>query len=108
MNLKNYNHIHLIGIGGINVSAIAKLLHEQGIKVSGSDLVSTDLTRALEKDGIEVMIGHKKDNISPDVDLIIFTEAIPADNPERAEAGAKNIESLTAFQFWGKYSQDKK
>lgn len=108
MNLKNYNHIHLIGIGGINVSAIAKLAKSAGIKVSGSDLVATDLTRSLEKDGIEVMIGHKKDNISPEVDLIIFTEAIPTDNPERAEAAAKNIESLTAFQFWGKYSQDKK
>src|SRR3989338_6624422 len=76
MNLKNYKHIHLIGIGGINVSAIAKLMLSQGKKVSGSDLAATDLTRELEDKGARVMIGHKRENVGQDVDLVIYTDAI--------------------------------
>ena len=81
MNLKNYKHIHLIGIGGINVSAIAKLMLSQGKKVSGSDLAATDLTRELEDKGARVMIGHKRENVGQDVDLVIYTDAISNDNP---------------------------
>ena len=108
MNLKNLKHIHLIGIGGINVSAIAKLLLSQGKKVSGSDLAATDLTRELERAGAKVYLGHKKENIAADVDLVIFTDAIPKDNPERVAAEERGLESMSAFNFWGEYAQDKK
>ena len=108
MNLKNYKHIHLIGIGGINVSAIAKLMLSQGKKVSGSDLAATDLTRELEDKGARVMIGHKRENVGQDVDLVIYTDAISNDNPERQVAEERRIESLSAFKFWGQFCRDKK
>ena len=108
MNLKDSKHVHLIGIGGINVSAIAKLLKAGGFVVSGSDLAATDITRELEKEGIQVAIGQKAENITDDVGLVIYTDAAPEDNIERQTAAQKNIRSISAFQFWGEYSKDKK
>jgi len=108
MNLKDYKHIHLIGIGGINVSAIAKLMLAQGKKVSGSDLAATDLTRELEALGAKVYLGHKRENIAPDVGLIIYSDAVPQNNPERLVAEEKKIEVMSAFKFWGEYAKDKK
>ncbi|MDP1709384.1 MAG: Mur ligase domain-containing protein, partial [Candidatus Komeilibacteria bacterium] len=105
---QNAKKIHLIGIGGINVSAIAKLLKATGLKVSGSDLMATDLTRELEKEGIQVVIGQKPENITPDVDLVIFSDAVPPDNVERLEAKKRAIQSMSAFKFWGEFSRDKK
>ncbi len=108
MNFKDSKHIHLIGIGGINVSAIAKLLKAFDTQVSGSDVATSDITRELEKEGIKISIGQKAENITDDISLVIFSDAIPEDNVERQTAAQKNIRAISAFQFWGEYSQDKK
>ena len=56
-------HIHLIGIGGTGLSAIARVLLESGYQVSGSDRSSSPLSEALAADGVKVVIGHDPANI---------------------------------------------
>ena len=79
-----YTNIYFIGIGGIGMSAIARYYHYKGLKVSGYDKTPSELTAALESEGIEV---HYEDNISfipKDVEntLVVYTPAIPADMGE--------------------------
>ncbi len=74
-------HIHLIGIGGTGLSAIARVLLESGYRVSGSDRSSSPLSEALAADGVKIMIGHDSGNIRG-ADLIVRSSAIADDNPE--------------------------
>jgi len=79
--------IHFIGIGGIGVSALAKYYLEKGYQVSGSDLVSSEITKALRKKGAKLLTGkHKAKNLPKNVDLVIYSPAVPKDNPELKEA----------------------
>ncbi len=74
--------IHFVGIGGIGLSAIAKLMLLQSKKVTGSDLSVSDITEKLKKMGAEIFIGQKKENVPRDADLVIYTPAIANDNIE--------------------------
>ena len=75
--------VHFIGIGGIGVSALAQYYLKKGYKVSGSDLVSSEITDALKKKGAKIFIGqHKKKNVPKDVNLIIHSPAVQKNNPE--------------------------
>ena len=85
--ISNGVKIHFIGIGGIGVSALAKYYLEKGHKVSGSDLVASEITDALKKLGAKIFIGkHKAKNLPKDVDLVIYSPAIRPDNPELKSA----------------------
>ena len=77
-----YKHIYFIGIGGISMSGLAEILKHQGFAVSGSDLKQSNVTRHLEQSGVIVYHGHKAENITPDIDLIVYTAAVKEDNPE--------------------------
>ncbi|MEM7031063.1 MAG: Mur ligase domain-containing protein [Chloroflexota bacterium] len=69
-------HIHLVGIGGAGLSAIATVLHEQGYKVTGSDMAESDMTAWLRKQGVTVFVGHRPENITePDV-VVISSAAV--------------------------------
>ena len=85
--------IHFIGIGGISMSGLAAVLLNSGFKVSGSDSKDSAIVEKLRTEGAEVYIGHSKDNIK-DVDLVVYTAAIPASNPEIIEAKEKNIQLM--------------
>ena len=73
--------IHLIGIGGYGMSALAKLLLELGYSVSGSDLNNSDITRHLMEMGAEITFGHSAKNVEGR-DIIIYSTAIPEENDE--------------------------
>lgn len=75
-------HVYFSGIGGISMSGLARILQSRGFKVSGSDRARSAITDALAADGIRVIIGQEKENITPDIDLVVFTAAIHPDNPE--------------------------
>ena len=77
--------IHLIGIGGSSMSGLAEMLIDQGYQVSGSDRDETYLVHYVREKGARVMIGHRAENVHG-ADLVVFSAAIGADNPERAEA----------------------
>ena len=99
--------IHCVGIGGIGVSALAQLLQHEGHIVSGSDRSPSHVTALLEKKGIEVLIGHDKP-LPADVEFVIYSDAVPADNPERAEALKRGIPQMTYFEALGKVSEGKR
>jgi UDP-N-acetylmuramate--alanine ligase len=72
---------HFIGIGGIGMSGLARLILNKKIEVSGSDIVSSTVTEALSRDGAKITIGHSASNIQPDT-TVVYTTDIKKDNPE--------------------------
>jgi UDP-N-acetylmuramate--alanine ligase len=82
--------VHLIGIGGIGVSGVARAYHALGYEVSGSDRRPSSITEALTREGVKVTIGHTADNVAG-VDRVVVSTAIPEDNPEIVAARAQGI-----------------
>jgi UDP-N-acetylmuramate--alanine ligase len=85
--------IHFIGIGGIGVSAVARIAVRRGYTVSGSDVRQSQLTDAMEQLGANVTIGHDASNVD-DVDLVVVSTAIPEDNVEWATARERGIRTV--------------
>jgi len=92
--------IHFIGIGGISMSGLAAVLLNSGFKVSGSDFKNSPIVEKLKASGAEIYIGHKRENIK-NVDLVVYTAAIPSDNPELLESEEKNISLMDRAEFLG-------
>ena len=90
----NFNHVHFIGIGGIGMSAIAEVLVELGYQVSGSDAKDSEVTRRLSAKGAEIQIGQRVENITQDIDIVVHSTAIKADNPEIVQAKALGLPIL--------------
>lgn len=82
---KNSMKIHFIGIGGIGVSALAQYYLQKGHQIFGSDLARSELTDALAKKGMKIIIGQKAENISLDLDMVIYSPAVKPENPEFQE-----------------------
>jgi len=91
----SYSRIYFIGIGGIGISALAQYFLNQKIKVSGSDLVSSEITDFLKKKGAKIHIGHTRKNITRDLNLVIYSPAVKNDNPEIIEAKKLGIQTLS-------------
>lgn len=84
---------HFIGIGGIGMSSLAKILLQNNAKVKGSDLSMSDLLSELKERGATIYNGHKKENIS-EGDIVVYSSAIKENNPELAEAKAKKLKII--------------
>lgn len=91
MDAKTAKNIHIIGIGGIGVSALSGILLNQGKNLSGSDIESSAITDKFKKQGIKIYIGHKKENLGSETELVIHSLAIPKTNLELIEAKKKKI-----------------
>ncbi len=89
--LKNIQHVHFIGIGGIGISAIARMFMLLGKKVSGSDMSESKVVTELRALGADIIIGHAAVNIPKNIELIIYTIAIPKDNEEFIEANKRKV-----------------
>lgn len=105
MNIDSINKVYLIGIGGIGVSALAKYFLESGKRVVGADLLKSDITEDLEKKGVEVFYNHKEDNIDESYSLVIYSSAVPENNPEFKKAKTLGIKTLSYFDFLGELSK---
>ena len=88
-------HIHFIGIGGISMSGLAAVLLKRGFPVSGSDSKESPLTDWLTGMGATIHYPQSAANITPDIDVVVYTAAIHPDNPEFAAAKSANIPMLT-------------
>lgn len=108
MELRGVKSVHLVGIGGINMSAVAKILQNAGVKVSGSDAVQNEQTDVLSEMGATVAIGHSATNIPQDAEAVIYSSAVPSSNVEREEAGRRDIREMTNFEFLGEWYASKK
>lgn len=107
MDLSKIKKIHFVGIGGIGVSAVAKMMLEMGKTITGSNLSESIVTQDLEKLGVKIFYHHRADNVASDVDLLIYSPAVPDDNPERARACELHIPELSYPEFLGEFSKDK-
>lgn len=99
---------HLVGIGGIGMSALAQMLVKQGVIVTGSDRSTSPVTEMLAKQGIMVAIPQIAQNVPEDVDVVIYSDAVPVENPERTRAQALRIPQCSYFCTLGKISADKR
>lgn len=97
----NFNHIYFIGIGGISMSALAEIMLEEGIMVSGSDRSDSKIIRKLQTSGASIYLKHDSNNISNDIDLVVYTSAISDDNPELLRARDLNIKIMGRAEFLG-------
>lgn len=84
-------HIYFIGIGGISMSGLAEILASRGHMVSGTDVKETAVTKHLQSLGIHINFGHRAENITDDITLVVYTAAIHDDNPELRAAHEKGI-----------------
>jgi UDP-N-acetylmuramate--alanine ligase len=100
-------HIHFIGIGGTGLSAIAKVLLEEGYQVSGSDLAVSSQSDAVEEAGGKVYLGHQAKNILG-ADIVVRSSAVPEDNAEVQAALKANIPVLKRADFLGRILEGKK
>ena len=98
IELESGTHIHLVGIGGFGISAIARVLIGLGYRVSGSDQQLNDITAALEQKGVEIHKGHKAENITG-ADILLISSAIPDDNPEVLMAIKQEIPVVKRSEF---------
>ncbi|HEY5124313.1 MAG TPA: UDP-N-acetylmuramate--L-alanine ligase [Ignavibacteria bacterium] len=105
--LKKVKFVHLIGIGGIGMSGIAEYLLRKGYSVSGSDITSSFITERLKKLGAKIFSSHKKENISKEVDLVLYTSAVKNDNPEYSEAINSGIKLIRRAEMLGDIVNDK-
>ena len=99
-NLKQYKHIHLIGIGGVSMSGIAEILHSCGFIVTGSDRTSSEVTDKLIKTHIPVKIGHDIENVEKS-NLVVYSAAVKKDDPELVRAKELNIPIIERGTFLG-------
>ncbi len=105
--LKQAKKVYFIGIGGIGISAIAHMLLLEGKTVIGSDRDETKVTEELTKAGAVIFIGQKAENVPADCDLIVYTVAVPVDNPEFVKAKILNIPMLSYPQTLDFISREK-
>ncbi len=90
VELSELGHVHVVGIGGAGMSAIARVLQGRGLRVSGSDRQASQITEALMEEGMDVTIGHQAE-IPDDVDLVLASSAVPDDNVELVTARMRDI-----------------
>jgi len=100
--------IHFIGIGGIGISAIARMYLAEGKEVSGSDRSESVITKELAANGAKIFYGHDAKNIPVDCDLVIYTIAVDGTNPEFAEAQKRGIRMQSYPQALGELTTKKK
>jgi len=101
ISLEKLKKVHFIGIGGISMSALAEILITKGILVSGSDTKESELTVRLVSLGAKIIYGQSAENITSDIDLVVYTAAIHSDNPELAAAKSFNIPVMVRADFLG-------
>jgi UDP-N-acetylmuramate--alanine ligase len=83
-------HVHFVGVGGIGMSGLAEILRTLEFEVSGSDKRPNDITRRLEGMGVVIHEGHRAENVSL-ADVVVYSSAIPQDNPEIVRARELDI-----------------
>ncbi len=100
--------VHLVGVGGIHMSAIGQLLLERGIAVSGSDLRPSSLTAKLESMGARIFEGHAAANVPADAVLLVTTAAASDENPEIVEANRRGIPVILRAEMVARLMEGKR
>ena len=107
INLKSIKKVHFVGIGGIGVSAVARMMLQEGKEVSGSDREETRIVTELKEKGAHISIGHNEANVSPGTDTVIFSIAVREDNSELRKARALGLSVFSYPEILGAISVSK-
>ena len=108
LNLDNINKVYLAGIGGIGLSAIAYYFQNLDKEVIGSDQIASEITKRLEDARIDINFKQVASNISDDIDLFIYSSALPETHEELLKAKELKIPTFTYSQFLGLLSKNYK
>ncbi|MSQ14967.1 MAG: UDP-N-acetylmuramate--L-alanine ligase [Dehalococcoidia bacterium] len=92
--------LHFVGIGGIGMSGIARVLHDQGYVISGSDQQLSHITDDLQRLGATIKQGHHPDNVG-DAQILVISSAVPSDNPEVMEAQRRGLRIVKRAEALG-------
>lgn len=109
--METEKHIHFIGIGGIGMSGLARLYLHEGWRVTGSDRQKSENTEKLETEGAEITYEQKAENITtwgsdPQVDVVVYTEAMAADHPEMVAARESGVRMVNYFEALGEVANE--
>ncbi len=99
---KEAGKVHLVGIGGIGVSALARYFLSKGWDVSGSDASDHPELRGM---GVRIFKGHSEKNVPEDLDILVYSPAVPEDNPEIVKAETENVRVLSYPQALGEITE---
>ena len=102
--LDQYRRVHLVGIGGAGMEGLARLLAAKGCVVSGSDQADSPSVELLRQEGFIVAVGHDGQFVQG-VDLVVYSAAVPADNPERQAAAHEGIPTASRAEVLGELSR---
>ncbi len=94
----DYKRVHFVGIGGIGMSGIARLLLSLGFEVSGSDLRRSEITKSLEKLGARITYGHRPENVEG-AEVVVYSSAIRPENPELLRARELGLRVIPRAQM---------
>ena len=98
--LGNTKKIHFVGIGGIGMSGMAEFLQNHNFIISGSDIKLSNRIKYLKSIEIKIFIGHKKNNVN-NSDLIVYSSAVPQDNPELLQGKKNKIPVIKRAELLG-------
>lgn len=101
IDFKKPLHIYFMGIGGISMSGLAEILLKEHFKVTGSDTKESSLTMSLSQKGATIFYGQRTSNITKDIEVVVYTAAIPPTNPEYITANELNIPMITRAELLG-------
>lgn len=106
MSKDNQQHIHFIGIGGIGMSALARFFVHEGKLVTGSDRAQSMVTEGLESLGVKITYTQTAENVNSDIDMVVYTEAMPPDHPEMAAARTLGVPMMNYFDALGQVANE--
>lgn len=99
MDIKDFRHIHFVGVGGVGMSSLAEWALSRGYSVSGSDVQKNELTQRLVDIGANIQLGHEPLHVKK-ADLVVFTSAVKLDeNPELIWAQTQGIQAIKRADF---------
>ncbi len=101
--LPGVHHVHFVGIGGSGMSPLAEILHSLGFLVTGSDVNESDNVARMRRLGLSVFLPQKAENIQG-ADLVVYTAAVSADNPELIAAQEHNVPLMERAKLLGNLS----
>ena len=87
--------VHLVGVGGVGMEGLARLLMQIGFQVSGSDMEPSSVLENLKADGVAVQAGHRADAVDEGVALVVYSAAVPQENPELAAARNLGVDAVS-------------
>ena len=101
MPFRKIKNIYFVGIGGIGMSGIAELLLNLNFNVSGSDINENDNIKRLRSFNIDINIGHDPNNLPKNIDVLVYSSAVPIENPEIIRARQKGIPVIRRAEMLG-------